>query len=482
MSSEFSAAMTAALHERLVTHLARADGQEDLTFALYYPSRGESRWSAILSEPILPGEEERAVHGNVEFFPLYFERALAAALGAGAGLAFLHSHPRGRGWQGLSRDDRRAEAGMAAALLAATGLPLVGLTLTTGDSTWSARVWQRISDRFVDTDCATVRVVGERLRTSFHPRLRPPPARRERLRRTTDAWGPQAQAGLARLRIGIAGAGTVGIPVAEALARTGLQWLRAVDFDIVKEHNLDRLLHAVQGHVRERTPKVMLLDEVLPEAATAEDFHFDPRVASVTSEEGYRALLDCDVIFSCVDRPWPRSVLQHIAYAHLIPVIDGGIAVSRLPDGRMRSAEWRAYVQTHAHRCGECLGQIDRSLVQADREGKLDDPTYIERLPSDHPIRSNENVFIFGLAAASLELLQLVMMVVTPAGLPSAGAQLYHFPSSTVDLDTASCESWCRMPEIEARGEMADDPGLAKATRRAPSGRELPRGRRAGAP
>ncbi|MEK6225558.1 MAG: ThiF family adenylyltransferase [Chloroflexota bacterium] len=451
--------MTGAIDEQLRAHLVRDDGQEDLCFALTYPSRGERRQTTLIAEVILPRDGERRVHGNASFLPQYFERALGLALSNDAGLAFLHAHP-GTGWQGMSRDDAEAERGMAAGVFAATGQPLAGLTLSAKDGFWSARVWERDGDgAFVRQDCVSVRVVGSKLMVAWHPRLRPAPRRTESLRRTIDAWGAPAQADLARLRIGVIGAGSVGIPVAEALARSGVERVVAIDFDIVKEHNLDRLLHASAEHALARTPKVDLLKAALPTAATAEHFDLDARPISVCDEAGYRAALDCDVLFSCVDRPWPRSVLNHIAYAHCIPVVDGGISVSRLPDGRLRSADWRAHVAAHDRRCLECLGQFDRGWVQADREGRLDDPRYIEALPTDHPLRASENVFIFSLAAAASELMQFLLLVLAPAGIADVGAISASLPALRVERDTRSCEPWCLSPTLEARGDRAGHPG-----------------------
>src|SRR5262245_3180476 len=119
-------------------HLLRADGQEDLCFALWHPSTGRTRTTALIERLILPRDGERRIHGNASFEPAYFERALAAAAEAGAGLALLHSHPRGRNWQEMSDDDIAAEQGHAAAVYGATRLPFVGLTLA-GDGAWSAR-------------------------------------------------------------------------------------------------------------------------------------------------------------------------------------------------------------------------------------------------------------------------------------------------------------------------------------------------------
>jgi tRNA A37 threonylcarbamoyladenosine dehydratase len=43
------------------------------------------------------------------------------------------------------------------------------------------------------------------------------------------------------LRVGVIGGGSVG-----ALARTGVQRVRLIDFDAVERHNLDRLVHATR--------------------------------------------------------------------------------------------------------------------------------------------------------------------------------------------------------------------------------------------
>jgi hypothetical protein len=438
----FSAAVTSETHRVIADHLLAAAPQEDICFALWRPSHGSERTTALVYELVPPRDGDRQIHGNASFSDQYFFRAADLAADADTGLALLHTHPGAHGWQGMSRDDLDAELGHAGQTLVLTELPLLGMTLA-GDGSWSARFWERGGGGIERRPCENVRVVGEQMRVTYDDYLRPPPKTSEALLRTVSAWGSRVQDDLARLRVGIVGAGSVGALIAECLARTGVQHIRLLDFDMVKPHNLDRLLHATTRDARLGRLKVDVLRARLLDSATAAEPKIDALPLSVVEPDGLAAALDCDVLFSCVDRSWPRLVLNQIAYAHLIPVVDGGIHVDAGGGRGMQGAEWGAQVAAPGRRCLECAKRFDPGYVQAERDGLLDDPRYLKNLPPGHPLVANENVFAFSMGAAALEVGQFLSMVVAPSGLPDNGVQLYHFHLGTLTRDTRDCESGC---------------------------------------
>ncbi len=449
----WSAALSEALHGEAMRHLIRADGQEDLCFALWYPSRGRTRTTALIRRLVLPEGGDRLVHGNASFTAAYFERALLLAAREEAGLAFMHSH-LGPGWQDMSLPDMRAEEGHAAAVQAATGLPLVGLTAG-NDGAWSARFWEKTGPaQYERRWCTHVRVVGDALTVTYNESLMPRPEFAEELTRTVSAWGAKAQANVARARVGVIGLGSVGEIVAEALARHGILRVTPVDYDRFEFRNLDRSLYARRVHAAKHMPKVDVVAAALQESATARGFEVYPVNGSIVEEDAYRAALDCDILQSCVDRPWARSVLNFIAYAHLIPVVDGGIRVNTTRNGTLAAADWRAHIVGPGRRCLACIGQYDPAFVAVERDGLLDDPTYIQGLPKDHALRRNENVFAFSLNAAGLQVLQMLAMAIAPLGVANMGEQMYHFVPGILDAPTFElCEPECLFPELVAKGD-----------------------------
>jgi hypothetical protein len=380
------------------------------------------------------------------------------------GIAFLHSHPLGAAWQGMSAPDVEAESGMAGAVAAATGLPLVGLTLAGRSGVWSARQWYRTAPRtWSHLDCENVRVVGAALTSYRCPSLKADAPRSGTLVRTVHAWGDRLHKDLAALRICIVGLGSVGSLVAEALARMGFGEIVLIDADIIKEHNLDRTVHAYREDAVVGMPKAILAARAAARSATLPGFRARPLVLGIHDPRAYRAALDCDVIFSCVDRPWPRSILNFMAYAHLIPVIDGGIDVSRVPSGGLRSADWGAFIAGPGRRCLECSGQFSSGLVAVEQAGDLDDSEYIESLPADSPLRKRENVFAFSMALASMEVLKLVQLVGRPGGVEAPHEERYTFPAGHSEVCTEpTCSTNCAFVAMIAAADHAGDPGLRR--------------------
>ena len=447
-----SVAIPAQADAGLRGHLLRADHQEDICFGLWRPSQGANRLTALLTEPILPNEGDRIVKGNASFLPPYFERAIRVARAAGSGLALLHSH-LGPGWQGMSDPDVRAELGIAPAVKASTGLPVVGLTLGT-DGAWSARFWAKVGPGEYRREWSeSVRVVGDWFEVTRPGSDTPYPVPNAQ-ERTVAAWGPSVQRDISRLRVGVVGVGSVGSAVGEALARIGVGEILLFDYDRVAIANLDRTLHAYPEDVGK--PKVETLARALLRSSTAARPSVRPIEWSVGEEPGFRQALDCDVLFSCVDRPWPRSVLNFIALAHLIPVIDGGIAIERRFNGAgVLRADWRAHTVTPTRRCMECLGQFDPGEVQADREGLFEDPGYIRNLPPDHPSRHNENVFAFAASVAAFEVLQFLSLVVPMPGRRHPGAQTYHFVPALLDKELGGCKPTCYPHSLVGLGDQS---------------------------
>lgn len=449
----YSIAITEELHTKLQKHLLRPDGQEDLCFAFYRLSSGKSRITALIVELIIPQAGDRNVHGNVSFNAEYFDRISSDALRKGVGIAFIHSHPS-NGWQGMSHDDIKAELMLAPRVKAMTNKPLVGMTIGT-DQAWSARFWiktaPKIYDRFF---CESVRVIGKGLKVTFYDKLMPKPNFGEAFIRTIASWGDQKQSDIARLKIGVVGCGSVGSIIAEALIKTGVQQIVLIDFDAVEVKNLDRLQGIGPLSVGEL--KVHEIKKHLDEIKVDNQSQITPVEYSIVESDGFFNALDCDVLFSCVDRPWPRFILNCIAYAHLIPVIDGGIDTN--PNKRLTNldqARWKTHVVGPHRRCLCCLGQFNAEDVALEQSGLLEDQNYIKNLSKEHFINRGENVFAFSLGVASMEMQQFLSLCLQPRG-QYYGPKEFDFNSGNIDSDFLfECNNNCEYSKMLSLGDEA---------------------------
>ena len=389
-----------SLHRTLADHLSSGfrggDLQEEACLALWRPGDGWNRYTGILAEAVLPRRGDRDLHGNVTVQGGYLNRAVDRALAAKAGVAVLHSHP-GPGWQALSGMDEDTEGTIVAPFVRETGLPLLGLTMG-ADGVWSARFWQRMRDGgFAPEYCTDVRRVGPRGTVSDSPpSARPPYQRRPGLVRTLDCWGLAAQARLARTHVCVVGAGSVGSIALEALARTGFEEITIVDDDVVEERNLDRLVYADRHCVGLR--KADLAAVRVRRVSTAHCPVVRAVPLSIRTERAYRMAADADLIVSCVDNAEAREVLNHVACANCLPLIDGGVLVDS--GERLLSAKWRVHLAGPDMRCLRCRGQYTSSDARDERMGLRRGGRYVDYGVDDGPEPGQNTMAFCGVVAA----------------------------------------------------------------------------------
>ena len=459
--TRISVAMITDLDGQARHHLLRADGQEDVCLATYAPSTGDLRTTAVLTDLLLPRGDERRVHGNASFSGQYVVRAASEAAARGLGIALLHSHPAGGGWQPMSGVDQETEHSYARVAETITGLPLIGMTIA-GDGSWSARSWTATHGH---RDAESVRVAGPVLRVSWNAGLRPAPIATEAQIRTVSAWGEAMQADVARLRVLVVGVGTVGLDLAIRLVQAGTQHVSVMDFDTVKVLNLDRLVTATRFDAAMLRSKIYVALRAMRAAATATEPVLTGYDLSICEPGGLRVALDHDVIFSCVDRPWPRAVLNQLAYSDLIPVIDGGLAIEPFPRGGMRNATCRTHVLTPGRPCMQCSGQIDGAQVARDRAGLFDNETYIRNAGLRLPGRQNVSLLAPSVTASMLA--QFVSLAVAPGGFGVPAPLRFSLSTHTLEHMSAETLAGCtyeqtlcggdRRPDLTSRDRSAEE-------------------------
>jgi molybdopterin/thiamine biosynthesis adenylyltransferase len=439
--------------DHLLQHYQQSEWQEDLCFALWRSSTGRNRKAAIVYQVILPKDGERNLTQNASFTHGYASRAIFEARRQNAGLAFMHSHPV-PGWQDLSYVDEIAERTVLAPPARATGRPLVGMTVGS-DRYWSARFWDNINGKPQIQWCEKVRLVGPKsYQLQFNDRIVQPRPRREALRRTYDTWGTSAQNDISRMRVGIVGLGSVGCIVAEAMARIGIQQITLFDPDRVEEHNLDRLMYGTAKDIG--MLKVDLAKTRMELSATATQPAIKAIPKSIKDRDAFNQVLDCDIILSCVDRPMARDILNYVANAHLIPVIDCGVAITKNRGlDTLEGAHWKAHIITPYHQCLRCNSQYNTGMVSAELDGSLDNPSYISALP-DEEIPGNQNVFPFSLGVAALAVNLMTRYLIGQEWWPAVQQQDYQFQTGKITVTNEECSTQCAFRARRAMGDAAN--------------------------
>ena len=267
-------------------------------------------------------------------------------------------------------------------------------------------------------------------------------------------WGKKGHLILSNLRIGVAGLGGVGSIITEYLARLGVGELVLVDYDIAKEENRNRLIGLKRSEVG--IPKIKFAARIARQASTATAFKVRTFRGSVAEREGLKYLLDSDVILNAADSAFARQVLDHVSYAYLIPVIDGGTILKVKKDGTVygKSQITKAGL---GNACLECSG----SYTQEDATLSREDPSmqgpeaYIQAAEQGgkKPPRGPSVISHNGLVAA----LMVQRLLTTVLGFPpygKRGEQRYYVQAGNLQWMLATeCKPDCPKREWIGLGD-----------------------------
>lgn len=259
------------------------------------------------------------------------------------GLVYLAVHNHGgRGRVAFSRPDLDSHERAYPTLLSLSGATVGGLVIAEGAV--AGDLWLPNGSRLRVHGTVVIGEGLESLDDGHTPtsNVRGLPAA-SRFVRQALVFGNQGQERLGRMRVGIVGAGGVGMLVVQALARLGVGEFIVIDPDHVSMSNLSRLPEArpkdaagrfgrgwlgkVVGRLGHNQPtaKVDLAARIVAGA--------NPRAriialrGDVADDTVARRLLGCDFIFLAADTMLAREVVNQIAYQYLIPTLQVGSKV-----------------------------------------------------------------------------------------------------------------------------------------------------------
>lgn len=347
------------LRDAVEAHLGAAAPLEEGLFLLTKPGRAAGGARLVAFEAILPEEDSWERQGSSELTPSgqWLSATMSRACTLSAGLALVHSHPHPWHPTGLSPLDLDTFRHLAPAVEDVTGCAFAMIAV-------SSRGWSgNVSHRGLIRDLHRIDAIGPGLLP-----LAPPGGMEDELldSRQILALG-ESNRDLRSLAVAVIGCGGTGSAVAEQLYRMGVAKLVLVDDDTLDtESNLRRVAGArySDAHTLPAPAKVDVVASHLAQIALPETEVLAIR-GDVRDETVARQVLDCDLVVGATDTHGSRGLLNDLAYAYALPVIDVGARVAA-PKGELEGLWVDRRVLIPGRPCLWCTGEIDQATIRSE--------------------------------------------------------------------------------------------------------------------
>ena len=390
----------------------------------------------LLARHLLPVPDDGYVirrNDQLRIDPVALNRLIRPARDGAMSVLTVHTHPRSnRPW--FSMADDAGDSRLMPALFAQMPGPHGSIVIAGDTREPAARLW---SEPGTTVDLV-LRIVGKTIRTHTlaHTALGEPWFDRQAL-----ALGEAGQRVLRSLHAVIVGLGGTGSVVFAQLVHLGVGRITIIDDDRVENSNISRIIGAM---VRDAgvTKKVDVA------ARYAASLGLGTHVEVIRGRLGGNVSVEdvegCDLVLSCVDRHLPRALLNRLAYARAIPVIDMGSAFRVDVSGRVTAGAGRVVIVGPDRRCLACWGHIDpdrvriESLSVPERASQAAEG-YVEGVDIPQP-----SVVAFNTTIAGAAVVELIRLVTHYAGVDDPPMRLsFDFLKGTVRRNVLPSEGSC---------------------------------------
>jgi len=309
-TQEPSLSFAGEMHGSLREHLFPGDGLEAAAIVLCARVPGPRVRHLVRHVLHVPHGECVRERDSITWPGDWLERAIDIAEAEALAILLIHSHPGGM--LAFSTADDQSDQIVMPCLTEAVPGPH-GSGIMTDDGALIARTY----GRGVEADrIGMVMVAGDDISFWWHDA-----PRRKRPLAFTSAMTSE----LSRLTAVIVGASGTGSIMVEQASRLGFGRIIAIDFDVMKLKNLNRILNSRLGDAIEERLKV----EMLADAVDAVHGYkiLEPVPLNINKREAVRAASQGDALFSCVDTFEGRHFCDLMSAAFLMPLVDVGVTI-----------------------------------------------------------------------------------------------------------------------------------------------------------
>jgi hypothetical protein len=348
-AESFQLVVPSSIWDELRAHLFPGDGEEHAAVLVAGTVRSP-RGTRLLTREVFLARDGvdfvPAPRAHRRLTPAFVNEKIRHARDHGLVYLAIHNHGPGSSVRFSSIDLASHARGYPALLDIARGQPVGALVVarhaTAGD------VWTPDGSRH---PIAETVILDRNLLRSYPSPLAAPAAVSDIDDRQARIYGDAGQRVLARMKVGVIGAGGVGLPIVAALSRLGVGHLVVVDPERVELSNLPRLpessrwdaMGALTDRARSRrlqrlgrqlaAPKVRLARRVARRARLG--ITVDGLQLDVSAEPAARQLIDCDYLFLAADSHLARAVFNALVFGFLIPGVQVGSKVMLDDEGRV---------------------------------------------------------------------------------------------------------------------------------------------------